>query len=827
MTEFPVFDCGGEHTFEDLSWQDHVCLVYDDISEWIQALSRFLKVGLRNGEQCICLSPAGVFSSSTYLSRNDVLLFQRALKDGRLIHWDDAGALERLLTEKGFLKLPAVRGAASNFPEVRVVCDMAWLGKCGVRETVKSDFLLWMNKERQNCALQVLNGFPRRETPSAELRRIFGMHRYICHAGHLLPGGFHGGSGAVPGRRTQKAVPGWRHTFRRGQVLDAIFEAAPFAIWMLDQNKDVVFVNRHLCEILGMPEEQILGKGQQILKQRLGKGGSAVFALDDPPAYESAGPLEREQTFSHVDGNLHDYRVVRTKVVGNDGQVQGLLGLAIDITDRKKAERLLKEGEKRFRDIALSIGDLIWEVGPDWRFRYLSERASSVLGCDADRLIGRSPAELDDAAAEETWHVLFEEWDKAPKVFRNVEKWLQHKDGRQRCLLLSGTPIINEDGLAAGFRGVAEDITERKQQEDSLKRALWEAEDGREKIDNIIRSITDALVVLDEAGQVVLLNPQAEKLFGKPAEHAVGSSFHDLCPAGEVRDTLLELLDNVEAGECEACLPWPSDHKEKQAFFKARASCMANIQGGRTGAIFIFTDMTREREMERVKTEFISTAAHELRTPLTSIMGYLEFCMHPEEFGGFPEAQLKEFMTEIYDKAEVLERIVSDLLDISRIEAGREIPLVMESVNVFEINRRVLQHFQLQFPRYRFEMDFASDVSHKVRADREKLVQVMENLVSNAVKYSREGSAVRVTGGREPDCYRISVKDKGIGMTSEQIERMFDRFYRAVDLNSGVRGLGLGMHIVKYIIERHGGSIEVVSAPGAGTEIVFDLPLSD
>jgi signal transduction histidine kinase len=254
---------------------------------------------------------------------------------------------------------------------------------------------------------------------------------------------------------------------------------------------------------------------------------------------------------------------------------------------------------------------------------------------------------------------------------------------------------------------------------------------------------------------------------------------------------------------------------------------MANIQGGRTGAIFIFTDMTREREMERVKTEFISTAAHELRTPLTSIMGYLEFCMHPEEFGGFPEAQLKEFMTEIYDKAEVLERIVSDLLDISRMEAGREIPLVMESVNVFEINRRVLQHFQLQFPRYRFEMDFASDVSHKVRADREKLVQVMENLVSNAVKYSREGSTVRVTGRREPDCYRISVKDKGIGMTSEQIERMFDRFYRAVDLSSGVRGLGLGMHIVKYIIERHGGGIEVASAPGAGTEIVFDLPLSD
>lgn len=201
--------------------------------------------------------------------------------------------------------------------------------------------------------------------------------------------------------------------------------------------------------------------------------------------------------------------------------------------------------------------------------------------------------------------------------------------------------------------------------------------------------------------------------------------------------------------------------------------------------------------------------------------------MHPEEFGGFSAAQLKEFMTEIYDKAEVLERIVSDLLDISRMEAGREIPLVMESVDVLDVSRRILQHFQLQFPHYRFEMDFAADTLHRVRADREKLVQVMENLISNAVKYSPEGRTVRVSGMRESACYRISVRDKGIGMTPEQMERMFDKFYRAVDLNSGVRGLGLGMHIVKHIIERHGGKIQVSSAPGQGTEITFSLPLGE
>jgi signal transduction histidine kinase len=199
--------------------------------------------------------------------------------------------------------------------------------------------------------------------------------------------------------------------------------------------------------------------------------------------------------------------------------------------------------------------------------------------------------------------------------------------------------------------------------------------------------------------------------------------------------------------------------------------------------------------------------------------------MHPEEFGGFPDAQLREFMAEIYDKAEVLERIVSDLLDISRMDAGREIPLIMETVDVSQVSRKILQHFQLQFPAYRFEMVFAPEISHRVQADRQKLVQVLENLVSNAVKYSPEGSVVRVSGVSEGTAYRISVCDRGIGMTPQQIARMFEKFYRAVDLNSGVRGLGLGMHIVKHIIERHGGTIAVHSQPGKGTEIIVNLPL--
>ncbi|ABA89600.1 sensor histidine kinase, PAS, PAS and PAS domain-containing [Syntrophotalea carbinolica DSM 2380] len=827
MTVISSSDNDFKQVFEDLHWQDHVCLVYDDAKEWGRNLVRFVKAGLDRNHKSLCLMPSGMFSDASLLAQDEALLLQQAIKDGLLVHWHDFETLQQILEEGRLPGMFVPSGGSDENAGCRLICDMTWLKQCGVPEKSRRDFLLWMNTASQDHPLLVLSGYQRQESSSAELREAFGLHPYIGHAGQLLPGGFSGSTRPGRGNRFNRPVPEWRRFFRRSQVLDAIFKAAPFGMWLLDRKKEIVFVNKQMCDILGMSESQLLGRHHREIGRHWGPDNPAVFALDDPAVYLTDGAVENEQSCWQVDGNMRAYRIIRTRVTGDDGQVEGLLGLAVDTTDCKKAERLLRQEERRFRDIALSVGDLIWEVGPDWRFRYVSERASSILGYKADALIGKSLAELDNAAAAEAWQVLFRDWEENPKTFRNVEKWLQHKDGRRRCLMLSGLPIIEDDGSAGGFRGVAEDITERKQQEDNLKKALWEAEDGRDKIDSIIRSITDALVVIDDRQRVILLNPRAEALFGVTAAHAAGCLLGELCPDAEVQNVIMTLLENLTDGGGEACFAWPGGDSTSPDYFKARASRMRNIQGDGTGAIVIFHDVTQEREMERVKTEFISTAAHELRTPLTSIMGYLEFCMHPEEFGGFSDAQLKEFMTEIYDKAEVLERIVSDLLDISRMEAGREIPLVLETVDVAEISRKLLQHFQLQFPRYRFEMEFAAGTSHLVRADREKLVQVMENIISNAIKYSQEGKAVRVIGRCEPKCYRISVRDQGIGMTPEQIERMFDKFYRAVDLNSGVRGLGLGMHIVKHIIERHGGGIEVVSAPGAGTEIIFSLPLCE
>lgn len=289
---------------------------------------------------------------------------------------------------------------------------MTWLKQCAVSEKSRRDFLLWMNAAKQDPPLLVLSGYQRQESSASELREAFGLHPYIGHAGQLLPGGFSGSTRLGRGKRDDQPVPEWRRFFRRSQILDAIFKAAPFGMWLLDRKKEIVFVNRQMCDILGMAESQLLGRHHQEITPHWAPENPGVFVLDDSAVYLTDRAVEDEQSFLHVDGNMRAYRIIRTRVTGDDGQVEGLLGLAVDTTDRKKAEWLLRQQERRFRDIALSVGDLIWEVGPDWRFRYVSERASSILGYKADALIGKSLAELDNAAAEEAWQVLFREWEK-------------------------------------------------------------------------------------------------------------------------------------------------------------------------------------------------------------------------------------------------------------------------------------------------------------------------------------------------------------------------------------------------------------------------------
>jgi len=238
--------------------------------------------------------------------------------------------------------------------------------------------------------------------------------------------------------------------------------------------------------------------------------------------------------------------------------------------------------------------------------------------------------------------------------------------------------------------------------------------------------------------------------------------------------------------------------------------------------IVILSDVTQERELDRLKSEFIATAAHELRTPLTSIVGFTEMLLNDKDID---QPRRDELLTIVLQKADVLERIVNDLLDLGRVESGRVIHLEKNPADIRALVASAVDAYRQEFRKRHFAFDWPEPGLGKILVDAGKIGQVMENLLSNAVKFSPQGGVITVSGSADDREVIIAVRDEGIGMDREQVDRVFDKFYRADGSHTAIPGLGLGMAIAKGIVEAHGGRIQVESRKGAGTAVTFTIPV--
>ena len=265
----------------------------------------------------------------------------------------------------------------------------------------------------------------------------------------------------------------------------------------------------------------------------------------------------------------------------------------------------------------------------------------------------------------------------------------------------------------------------------------------------------------------------------------------------------------------------PGDDPKHPKIMRARTSVIHDREGKDSGIVTIIHDVTHEREVDRMKTEFISTAAHELRTPLTSIQGFSEILLMRENLK--PEEREK-FLTYINKQSVGLAAIINDLLDISRIESGRGFALNKQPCDAGEAIQQIVPYFQEHYTNHQFEVALP-EKPVQLHVDKEKMGQVLKNLLSNAAKYSPEGGLIQVVGEIFEDHYRISVQDQGMGMTPEQVDKMFDKFYRVDASNTAIEGTGLGMTVVKHIVEAHGGKVWAESELGKGTVVTFTIPV--
>jgi PAS domain S-box-containing protein len=462
-------------------------------------------------------------------------------------------------------------------------------------------------------------------------------------------------------------------------------------------------------------------------------------------------------------------------------------------------QRVLREMDacrERFNNIITRSADGTIIVDQEGKVRYANPAAESLFRLFGEDLLGKSFGY--PIMAGETAEIDFIPRGGEPGIaeMRIVEtEW-------------EGEPA---------FLATLSDITARKQLEMDLQNALDESEGARDRIDCIIRSIAEGLIVTDADHRVILMNAAAEKLLGVFCQEVRGLPIEQLFVGDRIRGDFMAVLQGGEKVDLEL----PGRNSQPERIIQLRKSTILDRKGCPSGFVTILQDVSREREIERMKTEFVSIAAHELRSPLTSIIGFTELVLATPD--GDAEDQ-KRYLETIKRQAMVLAEIINTLLDISLIESGQAIPLKRETTTASDIVGEADPLIRMNSARFHFEVNLEED-SSLLWVDRKKISQVMDNLLSNAVKYSPEGGVIRICGGPVGHDYLFAVADEGIGMTEEQVERIFDKFYRADHSNTAVGGIGLGMNIARNIVETHGGKIWVESTYGRGTTIRFTLPL--
>lgn len=480
---------------------------------------------------------------------------------------------------------------------------------------------------------------------------------------------------------------------------------------------------------------------------------------------------------------------------------------------QKQAEHLRELEIERDRFFNLSV-DMFCIAGSDGYFKRVNKAFERTLGYTEAELLGAPyasfihPEDLASTAAQAKGQLE----GHAAIQFENRYRC---KDGSYRYLSWNATPF-SADGLTYA---VARDISDKRKAEENLRLALASSETSLERLNAILSAVSSGLLVTDLDNRIVLLNHVAEKLLDTHAGKSTGLSLDEAIQDRSLRERIRATLSKLETGSKFDFVTTSSD-SPRPVTLCARTALIRDKQGKTTGTLTVIEDVTHEREVDRLKTEFLSTAAHELRTPLTSIRGFSEILLTRD----MPLEKSRRFLDTINIQATNLGNIINDLLDLARIESGRGLELRRAATDVVAIVREVLDVFIPRSEKHTYVLE-AEPPQILAHCDRDKIRQAIQNLVSNATKYSPQGGEIKVSMIRNDPFLRCSVSDQGIGMLPDQLSHVFEKFYRANAGTTAVEGTGLGMSIVKAIIEQHGGCISIESAIGKGTSATFTLPL--
>jgi PAS domain S-box-containing protein len=611
----------------------------------------------------------------------------------------------------------------------------------------------------------------------------------------------------------------------------ATLDNLPFFFWLKDEQSRFLAVNKLFANACGhaTPEEVVGLTDLDIWPRELAE----AYRADDAEVIASRHEKTVEEPVAGgtEGGWIETYK---RPVIDASNRVLGTVGFARDVSERKRMEQALSESEERWALAVKGTNDGIW----DWNIRddsvYFSDRWQTMLGYEAGEFSGhlaewKNLLHPDDVAR--VTHTI-EQHFAGLTEFYEVEFRLRCKDGTYKWILGRGKALFDAVGKPLRMTGSHTDVSERRVAEARIR-------DRTEQLNAIFALSPDGFVAFDPEHCVKYASPAFLRMSGMSeaeivglAETTFGLRLTSLCrpDAGFPGiQALRSAAQKVGAGGTAEKSTGHVRHLLEMAGAGKRILevGLREADAETISQLLYFRDVTHEVEVESMKSEFLSTAAHELRTPMASIYGFTELLLNQD----FTPTEQRDLLTTIFRQSELIVSIINELLDLSRIEDRRGKDFRLEAIDLNDLLTEIVNGFNP--PEHRPPPQFAPSANlPTVRGDRNKLTQAVSNVLSNAYKYSPAGGAVTIslitdsstTPGVActPRC-GIHIVDQGIGMTSTQTEHICERFYRA-DNSGKIPGTGLGMSIVKEIIELHGGQIDVRSEVAHGTAVSLWLP---
>jgi len=352
---------------------------------------------------------------------------------------------------------------------------------------------------------------------------------------------------------------------------------------------------------------------------------------------------------------------------------------------------------------------------------------------------------------------------------------------------------------------------------DELRRS---AVDERNKTMAIIENLTDGIILLNKKKQIEIINSPATELFNIGKKEAIGKCFIDLLDIENIPEIKKILIDKDRIRNI---------YREEVATLDGLhleiTSVLLKDEIEEKGFLIIIHDVTKEKLIEKMKTEFVSVAAHQLRTPLSAIKWTIRMILDGD-VGEINEEQ-RELLEQTYISNERMIRLINDLLDVSRIEEGRLL-YDQEDTRIEDVLDSVIEASQEMLRNKNMVLEVNKKETPKVKIDKEKIGVVIQNLLENAIKYTEQGGKIKITLDNDEKNVIFKIEDSGVGIPKSQQDRIFTKFFRAENVTRmETNGTGLGLYTTKNIVQAHKGQIWFESEENKGTTFYFTIPINN